>query len=133
LGTSLRYLIRVPTFVSLVWQFEAIWTSNGCVDQQRNSVARSLWAVGTRRHMWEYFINNAVITRSQAEQIISLCFRNRTNLSVVPGEFYCFPYISLYSFYAPYRFCGGPVKIAVVRASVRLPICSRVATREQLN
>jgi hypothetical protein len=38
LGTSLRYLIRIPTSVSLVWRFEAIWTSNGCVDQQRNSV-----------------------------------------------------------------------------------------------
>ena len=119
LGTSLRYLIRIPIFVSIVWQFEAIWTSNGCVKQQRDSVAGSLWAVRTRRHLREYFINTAVITRSQTEKIRSLCFRNRTNLSVVPAECYCLPYTSLYSFYAPYRCCGGPIKNAVVRASVR--------------
>jgi hypothetical protein len=119
LGTSLRYLIRIPTFVLLSWRFEAIWTSNGCVDQQRDSVAASLWAVGTRRHVREYFTNTAVIIRSQAEQIRSLCFRNRTNLSVVPAECPCLPYISLYSSYVLYRCCGGPIKIVVIRASVR--------------
>jgi hypothetical protein len=100
----------------------AIW---GHLDVKRlrgpaaRPVAESLWAVGTRRHLREYCINTAVITRSRVEQIRSLCFRNRTNLSVVPAECCCLPYISLYSFYAPHRCCGGPIRIAVVRASVR--------------
>jgi len=133
LRTSLRYLIRILTFVSLVWRFEAIWTSNGCFGQQRDLVAGFLWALGTRRHVREYFFNATVITRSQAEQISFLCFRSRTNISVVPAECYCLPYLSLYRFYAPYRFCGGPIRIAVVRASVHLHICTRFATREQLD
>jgi len=125
LRTSFRYLIRIPTFVSFVWRFEAIWTSNGCFDQQRDLVAGFLWALGIRRHVREYFFNATVITRSQAEQISSLCFRNRTNISVVPAECYCLPYLSLYSFYAPYRFCGWPIKIAVVRPSAHLyAICN---------
>jgi hypothetical protein len=126
LGTSLRYLIRITTFVSLVWRFEAIWTSNGCVDQQRDSVAGPLWTMGAWRHVREDFINTAVITWSQAEQILYLCLHNGTNLSAVHPECYCLPYMSLYNIHAPCRFCGGTIKIVVVRASVRPPICTRL-------
>jgi hypothetical protein len=119
-GTSLRYLIRIPTFLSLVWRFEAILTSNNCVDQKRDLVAGSLWTVGTRRQVREDFINTAVINWSQAEQILSFSFRNRTNLLAVPTECYRLPYTSFYNFYAPCRFCGGPIKSAVVRPSAHL-------------